>query len=146
MGEESTASALTDLTAVDGPSSGSGGDDRSLHTSKARQQSTKECEICQEIYQDDDVVRILPCGHYFHEHCILRYPSFPLISPWAPLSVPYRFLSLDPRGRHMRASAGGSKREAAKGSLSTARCAGAWCGSRRWGFSGPVLGFKGRAN
>jgi hypothetical protein len=77
MGEESIASALTGLSAADGPSSCSGGDDRSVYTSKARQQSTKDCEICQEVYQDDDLVRILPCGHYFHEHCILRYPSFP---------------------------------------------------------------------
>lgn len=39
----------------------------------------------------------------------------------------------------MWACAGGSIREDAKGCRSIARCAGAWCGSRRWGFSGPSL-------
>lgn len=30
----------------------------------------KQCTVCQDDYQDDDDVRILPCGHIFHKDCI----------------------------------------------------------------------------
>ena len=36
-----------------------------------RESSGKEmCAICVEEFQEDDVVRILPCSHFFHPHCI----------------------------------------------------------------------------
>jgi len=36
-------------------------------------QDTRECEICQEVYTRDDLVLILPCKHFLHRECVLRY-------------------------------------------------------------------------
>ena len=37
-------------------------------------QDTRECEICQEVYIRDDLVLKLPCKHFLHRECVLRYP------------------------------------------------------------------------
>lgn len=38
----------------------------------------KECAICQVEYEGADQVLVLPCKHFFHRSCILRYVPFTL--------------------------------------------------------------------
>ena len=37
-----------------------------------------ECAICQVEYEGADQVLVLPCKHFFHRICILRYVPFTL--------------------------------------------------------------------
>merc|ERR1719399_2636077 len=32
-----------------------------------------ECCLCMEGYRDEDMVRVLPCDHYFHKECIDKW-------------------------------------------------------------------------
>ncbi|KAF4695517.1 hypothetical protein FOZ60_004587 [Perkinsus olseni] len=47
--------------------------------------SSFECPICLADCRDDPGVRLLPCGHCFHEHCIRAWFVQQLIKPTCPL-------------------------------------------------------------
>ena len=34
---------------------------------------SKDCQICMEKFQDDDLIYKLPCKHLFHKDCILPW-------------------------------------------------------------------------
>eukprot|EP00435_Cladocopium_sp_Y103_P046926 s1358_g13.t1 len=40
-----------------------------------RRRSTNECCLCLEDYGDEDMLRVLPCCHYFHQACIDKWFS-----------------------------------------------------------------------
>ncbi|CAK9053377.1 unnamed protein product [Durusdinium trenchii] len=40
---------------------------------EGRRRSTNECCLCLEAYGDEDMLRVLPCGHYFHQACIDKW-------------------------------------------------------------------------
>jgi hypothetical protein len=35
-------------------------------------QTSKECSICQQSFQFNDLMAKVPCGHFFHDPCIKR--------------------------------------------------------------------------
>ena len=34
-----------------------------------------QCSICTELFEKDSVISAVPCGHTFHDHCLLRWGS-----------------------------------------------------------------------
>jgi hypothetical protein len=41
----------------------------------------KECHICSEIFEEEDKLRILPCGHLFHRACTDRWLGVSRLCP-----------------------------------------------------------------
>jgi hypothetical protein len=49
---------------------------------------SKECIICQEIYQTGDIILKLPCCHLYHQACLFRWLSTAHTCPLCRLELP----------------------------------------------------------
>lgn len=49
---------------------------------------SKECIICQEIYQQGDIILKLPCCHLYHQDCLFRWLSTAHTCPICRLQLP----------------------------------------------------------
>jgi hypothetical protein len=52
------------------------------------QSLSKECIICQEIYQPGDIILKLPCCHLYHQACLFRWLSTAHTCPLCRLELP----------------------------------------------------------
>jgi hypothetical protein len=48
---------------------------------RAAELGSQECCICMSSYEEDEVLRELPCSHMYHRHCIDRWLSDTHICP-----------------------------------------------------------------
>lgn len=45
----------------------------SITKSDGGDEDSAECPICFEVYAKGDYLKLLPCGHYFHEDCLIKW-------------------------------------------------------------------------
>mmetsp|Transcript_46230 Transcript_46230/g.119146 ORF Transcript_46230/g.119146 Transcript_46230/m.119146 type:complete len:394 (-) Transcript_46230:47-1228(-) len=43
------------------------------HGGSAQDEEDEECPVCFEVYGKGDHLKLLPCGHYFHEDCLIKW-------------------------------------------------------------------------
>ncbi len=43
---------------------------RSMADGREENHTLVKCQVCQFTYEEDDELRSLPCGHYFHRECV----------------------------------------------------------------------------
>lgn len=59
-----------------------------LHKSKTILAEDDACCICQINYLDGEVIKLLPCSHYFHTVCINKWLQHNALCPFCRLAIP----------------------------------------------------------
>lgn len=60
---------------------------RKMSEGKDHNDSCVKCLVCQFDYQEKDCLRILPCGHYFHQECVDEWLLAKDICPYCRQSI-----------------------------------------------------------